>query len=74
MSLEVLTFILNRMGIYLNEEEKLELYNNILRDFGIIGRYNECEELKRLYMDEYYRKKLEEYIRKYLERKSIITV
>ncbi len=74
MSLEVLNRILNSLGIYLDEYERKELYENLVRDFGIIGKYDECMELEKLYNDEFYRRKIEEYIKKYLERKSLIAI
>jgi len=69
MSRQVLTAILNRMQILLNETEREQLYHELLAYFGLIGALNQCEALENAWKDPYNRHEIEEFIKAWLRRK-----
>jgi len=64
MSRTVLNAILNEMQIWLNENEREELYHELTAYFGLIGATNECQALESAWKDPYVNRK------KYLEEKT----
>jgi hypothetical protein len=45
MSRAILNAILNEMQIWLNENEREQLYHELTAYFGLIGATNECQAL-----------------------------
>ncbi|MCX8189184.1 MAG: hypothetical protein N3F64_05685 [Nitrososphaeria archaeon] len=75
MSILVLEKILKEMDIMLEEFDKKILYNELIRCFGIIGGYGECERLERLWNDPVYNREIRRYIEAWVEyRKKRRTV
>ena len=75
MSILVLEKILAELEITLEEDEKKILYGELLRCFGIIGGYGECERLEKLWSDPVYNKEIRRYIEAWVEfRKKRRTV
>lgn len=69
MSRVVLNAILNEMQVWLNENDRERLYNELLAYFGLIGALNECEVLENAWKDPYNRHEIEEFIKAWLKRK-----
>ncbi|MCP8307437.1 MAG: hypothetical protein H3Z52_02100 [archaeon] len=67
MSILVLERILRDIHIDLEEMEKKMLYDDLIRCFGIIGSYRECDRLEEFWKDPAYRKAIEQYIKAWLE-------
>lgn len=75
MSILVLEKILKELEISLEESDKKILYNELVRCFGIIGGYGECERLERLWDDPVYNREIRRYIEAWVEfRKKRRTV
>lgn len=67
MSILVLEKILRELEIVLEELDKKILYEELLRCFGIIGGYGECERLEKLWNDPIYNKEIRRYIEAWVE-------
>ncbi|MEM0053972.1 MAG: hypothetical protein QXL89_07280 [Nitrososphaeria archaeon] len=75
MSILVLEKILKELEISLEESDKKILYSELVRCFGIIGGYGECERLERLWGDPIYNREIRRYIEAWVEfRKKRRTV
>ncbi len=75
MSILVLERILKELEIVLEESDKKILYEELLRCFGIIGGYGECERLEKLWNDPVYNREIRRYIEAWVEyRKKRRTV
>jgi hypothetical protein len=70
MSRAVLNAILNEMQIWLNENEREQLYHELLVYFGLIGATNECTALETAWQDPYNRHEIEEFIKAWLKRRQ----
>lgn len=70
MSIEILDRILEEMRIFIDEENKERLYEDIRRDFSLIGSVDECEHLEEMFKDSRTRRKIKEYIERWI-RKNI---
>jgi hypothetical protein len=69
MSRTVLNAILNEMQIWLNENEREQLYHELTAYFGLIGATNECQALENAWKDPYNKHEIEEFIKAWLRRK-----
>ena len=69
MSRTVLNAILNEMQIWLNENEREQLYHELTAYFGLIGATNECTALEAAWKDPYNRREIEQFIKAWLRRK-----
>jgi hypothetical protein len=69
MSRTVLNAILNEMQIWLNENEREQLYHELTAYFGLIGATNECTALEAAWKDPYNKHEIEEFIKAWLKRK-----
>jgi hypothetical protein len=70
MSRAVLNAILNEMQIWLNENEREQLYHELTAYFGLIGATNECQILESAWKDPYNKSEIEEFIKTWLKRKN----
>jgi len=66
MSRAVLNAILNEMQVWLNENEREQLYHELTAHFGLIGATAECQALEAAWKDPYNRREIRIY--KGLER------
>jgi len=69
MSRAVLNAILNEMQIWLNENEREQLYHELTAYFGLIGATNECQALENAWKEPYNKHEIEEFIKAWLRRK-----
>ena len=69
MSRTVLNAILSEMQIWLNENEREQLYHELTAYFGLIGATNECMALEAAWKDPYNKSKIEEFIKGWLRKK-----
>jgi len=69
MSRAVLNAILSEMQIWLNENEREQLYRELTAYFGLIGATNECQALENAWKDPYNKSEIEEFIKAWLRRK-----
>ncbi|MCQ5341301.1 MAG: hypothetical protein NO483_06335 [Candidatus Methanomethylicia archaeon] len=74
MSLLVLDFILNNMRIWSSENEKRQLYNELVNYFGIVGAVNECKILEDAWRDPFYRYEIENFIKSWLRKRRKETI
>ena len=70
MSKQVFAAILAEMEILLNQNEKDQLYRELLAYFGLIGALNECQALENAWKDPYNKHEIEEFIKAWLKRKQ----
>jgi hypothetical protein len=70
MSRTVLNAILNAMQIWLNENEREQLYHELTAYFGLIGATNECQALENAWKDPYNKSEIEAFIKAWLKRKE----
>jgi hypothetical protein len=70
MSRTVLNAILSEMQIWLNENEREQLYHDLTAYFGLIGATNECTALEAAWKDPYNRREIEEFIKAWLKRRK----
>jgi hypothetical protein len=70
MSKAVLNAILSEMHVWLNENEREQLYHELTAYFGLIGATNECTALEAAWKDPYNKKEIEEFIKAWLKRKQ----
>jgi hypothetical protein len=68
MSRPVLNAILNEMQVWLNENEREQLYHELTAYFGLIGATNECTALEAAWKDPYNRREIEEFIKAWLKK------
>ena len=69
MSRTVLNAILNEIQVWLNQNEREQLYHELTAYFGLIGATNECQALENAWKDPYTRREIEEFIKAWLKRK-----
>jgi hypothetical protein len=65
----VLNAILIEMPIWVNENEREQLYHELTAYFGLIGATNECTALEAAWKDPYNRREIEEFIKAWLRKK-----
>lgn len=72
MSMRILNKLLRGLGLFLDETTRGKLYNDLKRDFSLIGSIEkeECEHLESMLNDPYLRKRIEEYIKAWLKKWS----
>jgi len=70
MSRAVLNAILNEMQIWLNKNEREQLYHELTAYFGLIGATNECTALEAAWKDPYNGREIEEFIKAWLKRRQ----
>jgi len=70
MSRQVLTAMLTEMKVWLNENEKQQLYQELLAYFGLIGATDECQALENAWKDPYNKQEIEKFINAWLRRKQ----
>jgi hypothetical protein len=66
MSIEVLDRLLEKMGILIWEEDKERLYDDIRKDFSLIGSIDECKYLEEMLRDRRTKKEIEKYVRMWI--------
>jgi len=69
ISRTILNTILNEMQIWLNENEKEQLYQELTAYFGLISALNECQALEAAWQDSYNRREIEHFINAWLSRR-----
>jgi hypothetical protein len=57
------------MQAWLKENEKEQLYQELLHYFGLIGAIDECQALENVWRDPYNKHEIEEFIKAWLNRK-----
>jgi hypothetical protein len=63
MSRTVLNAILPEMRIWLNENEREQLYHDLTAYFGLMGATNECTALEAAWKEPFSKSEIEEFIR-----------
>jgi uncharacterized membrane protein YvbJ len=69
MSRTILNAILSEMQVWLNENEREQLYHELTAYFGLIGATNECTALEAAWKDPYNKSEIEEFIKAWLRKK-----
>jgi len=68
MSIKTLDRLLREMSIIMQKNEKRRLYDDIKRDFSLIGSAElECTHLNSILSDPSTKRRIKEYIRRWLE-------